>query len=85
MSSNGSLTKVLGTLGLEDLKVEVYPTAPGKVMVVLTSPTFAGMEEEERQRRVWDAIAQALPEAEQVTIEFVFTNAPGEDTSESDG
>lgn len=82
MVGQDDMTRVLDGLRLDAPVIEVHSTAFGKVTVVVTSPTFKEMPEHERQRRVWEAIATEMDPNEQRAIEFVFTNAPGEDTSE---
>ncbi len=82
MVGQGDISRVLDGLGLDAPEINVHSTAFGKVTVVVTSPTFKKMPEHERQRLIWEAIANQLAPNEQRAIEFVFTNAPGEDTSE---
>ena len=84
MVEQDDMTRVLDGLGLDAPTIKVHSTAFGKVTVEVTSPTFKNMPEHERQRLVWEAIANKLDPNEQRAIEFVFTNAPGEDTSEDE-
>ncbi len=84
MVGHDDITRVLEGLGLDAPAIEIHPTAFGKITVVVTSRTFQDMPEHERQRRVWEAIANDLDPGEQGAIEFVFTNAPGEETSENE-
>jgi acid stress-induced BolA-like protein IbaG/YrbA len=78
----GQLKEVLEALPLgEAPRVEVAGDDLGFVATV-TSASFGPLDEAERQKQVWAHLRQALPEADLHQIEFVFTNAPGEDLSE---
>ena len=52
-------------------------------VAILVSESFRDQDEAIRQRQVWAYLRKELGEDELNAIEFVFTNAPGEDTSES--
>ncbi len=79
-----NIEKVLreaGGGGPEDT-IEFLDTPDGRVEIVFVSPSFVNQDEAERQRRVWGAILTNLTDTEQRAVDFVFTDAPGEDNSE---
>jgi len=49
-----------------------------KLIALVVSPGFAGMEEHERQDIVWGLILDNLSDAEQGEVGYVFTNTPEE-------
>ena len=54
-----------------------------KWVAILVSESFRDQDEAIRQRHVWAFLRSELEDDDLPLIEFVFTNAPGEDTSES--
>jgi stress-induced morphogen len=50
----------------------------GKLEAIVVSPSFEGVYEGERQRRVWQLLIDRLSDAEHAQIGFVFTDAPSE-------
>ena len=72
------LEEVLKSLPVESVDVEVRSTSPSRVIGLVESPTFEGMEDHERQALVWRHILDHMDEPERVRVEFVFTDAPSE-------
>jgi hypothetical protein len=58
--------------------VEVVETDRYRAFVLVTSPTFEGMDESKRQSTVWGSALRALTDDEQRMIEFIFADAPSE-------
>lgn len=50
----------------------------GKLIALVVSTDFVGMEEHERQAIVWRLLLAKLSDAEQADIGYVFTNTPEE-------
>jgi hypothetical protein len=50
----------------------------GKLIGLVVSPGFAGMEEHERQALVWGLILDNFTDGEQAQVRYVFTNTPEE-------
>ena len=67
--------QVLESLGLDDPQIHVSGE-PNAILATVVSRTFSGMDEAERQRRVWAALLEALDQRDRVAIKFVFTVAP---------
>ncbi len=74
------------SLNLDQPKIQVHG-APNSVFATVVSSSFSGVNEAERQRRVWEALRQSLDEHERVAVEFVFTIAPDdpEEAAAGDG
>lgn len=49
-----------------------------KVMGVVVSPSFEGMNEAQRQAVVWDRVFKTFEPADVKRIEFIYTDAPSE-------
>lgn len=62
---------------------EVSMTETGRIVAIVVSKSFSGCDEAVRQARIWEYLYQQLSESELKAIEFIFTNAPGEDRSEA--
>lgn len=56
----------------------------GRLIGVVVSTQFEGMEEGERQRIVWHHLFQLFDARQLTPIEFVFTNTPQEDAEIAD-
>lgn len=52
------------------------------LVATLVSSSFAGVDEAERQEQVWRHLRENLSADELRSVEFVLTDAPGEDTRE---
>ena len=64
--------------------VESVEVSEGREMVAtIVSESFRDCDEADRQERVWNYLGEHLEDADLYSIEFIFTNAPGEDTSEA--
>lgn len=50
----------------------------GRLIAVVVSEHFDGMEEHERQSEVWSLLLDQLDETEQATVGYVFTNTRSE-------
>jgi len=70
--------KALEELPLSDLEVEIEPTNGFRVVAVVTSPDFEGLDEGERQHLIWKKLIEMLDDHEQSLVEFVHTMAPSE-------
>ena len=46
----------------------------GRLVAIVVSDEFAGMEEVDRQAQVWEHLLKALPPEEVSQVEFVFTS-----------
>ncbi len=68
-------------LDLSDLRIEFdSETSPPNLVVVLTSPSFEGREDWQRQEQVWTHLLQRA-DLEWSQVEFVFTLTPSERTA----
>lgn len=67
--------RALQSLNLKDATIEVEGTA-ASIFATVTSRAFNGVEEAERQRRVWQVLRESLDETERQAVEFVFTESP---------
>jgi acid stress-induced BolA-like protein IbaG/YrbA len=75
------LRQSLETLRVKKPVVRVIPGDTSKVIGVVVSPTFEGMRDEKRQELVWEHVLKTLDEFDQSQVEFVFTNAPSEESA----
>lgn len=75
------LTQLEGEGRLKRVKVEVEPSGSGRFVAQVTSPSFADIPEEIRQKMVWEIILEKLDDCEQRRVEFVFTPSPQEELS----
>lgn len=74
MSWKTKLEKILGDYpggGVVDV------TDDGK-LATITSESFQGLGEAERQAKVWGFLQEHCSDEELVRLDFVFTNAPGD-------
>ncbi len=70
--------KALAGLPLDDLKIEFdSETTPPNLVAVLTSTSFEGMEDWQRQEKVW-AHLLLRADLDWAHVEFVFTLTPAE-------
>lgn len=67
--------EALQSLNLEDATIDVQGAA-ASIFATVTSRAFNGVEEAERQRRVWQVLREYLDESERQAVEFVFTESP---------
>lgn len=63
---------------VQDPAVSALPGDFSKVLGVIISPTFEGMDEARRQEIVWDRVLNTFDETERRSIEFLYTDAPSE-------
>ncbi len=63
---------------LAEPTVQVIPSEFYKVMILVVSPTFEGMDEADRQEIVWDCVLNDFDVTERRQIEFIYTDAPSE-------
>jgi acid stress-induced BolA-like protein IbaG/YrbA len=63
---------------LDQPSVRAIPGDFHKVLGVIVSPTFEGMDEADRQEIVWDRVLKTFPASEHTWIEFLYTDAPSE-------
>lgn len=64
--------------GIESPYIEFLPPSPGRVLILVVSPTFEGMEESERLDLVYGPIMEDFTTREVDTIEFIYADAPSE-------
>lgn len=76
------LEDALRGVSLRDVAVRVEGR-PGHWVAEISSPDFAGRDESERQRIVWEQLQRALSDDQRVQVEFVVTVAPGEQDGDS--
>jgi acid stress-induced BolA-like protein IbaG/YrbA len=67
--------QALQSLKLDGATIDVESAAPS-IFATVTSRAFNGVEEAERQRRVWQVLRESLDESERQAVEFVFTESP---------
>jgi acid stress-induced BolA-like protein IbaG/YrbA len=78
MEFKDKVKKALEGLSLSALEVEIEPDSGTRVVAVVTSDEFEGMDEGERQHLVWKKLLEELDPYEQTRVEFVHTMAPSE-------
>lgn len=78
MGLKEKIKKVLETLPLPGLEVEIEPDNGSRVVAIVTSEAFETMDEGERQHVVWRKLLDELDPDEQRLVEFVHTMAPSE-------
>jgi acid stress-induced BolA-like protein IbaG/YrbA len=78
MKLKDKVKRVLEALPLSKLEVEFESDTGYRIIAVVTSKDFEGMDEAERQRIVWAQLMDHLDDREQREIEFVHTMAPSE-------
>lgn len=57
---------------------DVTVVGNGTLIATVVSGAFDGQDEAERQAAVWGLLRQQYPAHELQNIEFIFTNAPGD-------
>lgn len=67
------IKKLLEEFGWADVEEEL-----GRFNAIVVSPAFEGMDEGERQYRVWKHVLDRLDPAESANIEFIYTYSPSE-------
>jgi|GEM_PF-4029586 len=70
--------KVVEALQMLDPAAKIDVQGTGTVVATMVSGSFAGVDEAERQKRVWDSLQGTLTVAERLAVEFVFTVTPDE-------
>jgi hypothetical protein len=85
MIDEARLKKVLEALPVDDPEVDVVTLSAPRLVATVTSRSFAGMDEGERQELVWHHLYAQLDGEADVWIEFVLTNAPGETGEDAEG
>jgi hypothetical protein len=83
MLTADGLRGVLSQLPLDKPEVKVDLLDGLTFVATVTSASYASIEDHERQKQVWAFLREKLPGPEVDLIEFVFTNAPNEDTSDA--
>lgn len=73
----GKIKTALEGLRLDKPAIDVHGSV-GSVIATVVSGSFSGMDEAERQKRVWDVLRSNLSDEERLAVEFVFTIAPEE-------
>lgn len=69
--------------GYPDGAESVDVVGKGSLVATIVSESFRAQDEAIRQRHVWAYLQAQLGDGDLRRIEFIFTNAPGEDTSEA--
>ena len=67
------LQRALEELGSTEVDEEF-----GRFTAIVVSPTFEGMDEGERQHRVWQLVLDRLGSPASVAVEFIYTYSPSE-------
>lgn len=67
------IKKVLEELGWTEVDEEL-----GRFTAIVVSPAFEGMDEGERQHRVWKQVIDRLEPQASTAIEFIYTYSPSE-------
>ena len=73
------LSEALQALDLKEQQVSVDIESGHRLVAVVTSPEFEGVDEAQRQSQVWQVVFDNLDEEEQVLVDFIFTNTPKEE------
>lgn len=73
------LEEALETLDYEDLQVTAELDPGHRLVAVVTTPEFEGVDEAERQSETWQPVFDQLDDEEQALISFIFTNTPDEE------
>lgn len=73
------LRDILESLDLQDLQVSAEVDHRHRLVAVVTTPEFKGLDEADRQSKVWQPVYDQLDEDEYVLIDFIFTNTPAEE------
>jgi hypothetical protein len=76
MTAQERVRDVLQSLPLERPEIYVVPAESGRLIATVVSESFDGMDEAERQERVWDAMLRQMTPLERSGVEFVFTISP---------
>jgi hypothetical protein len=63
---------------LESPEIRVIETEPYRYAGIIVSPTFAEMEDHDRQRLAWQAVLDTFNEEDRRWIEFLYTHTPAE-------
>lgn len=82
MLDKEKLEAALRELTLGEPKVEV--SGSPMFVATVTSGSFAAHSEAARQSIVWKHLREKISPDELTQIEFVFTNVPGEDSSDAE-
>lgn len=67
------IKKVLEELGRTDVDEEF-----GRYSAIVVSPEFEGLDEGERQHRVWKHVIERLDPDTSEALEFIYTYSPSE-------
>jgi len=79
--TNTDLKQLLESLpGIDNPVVIVHGDRP-HLFATVTSGSFSGMDEADRQDLVWGHFRDQRPPEDRLDVEFIFTNAPGEEES----
>jgi acid stress-induced BolA-like protein IbaG/YrbA len=78
MDNKAKVKMVLEGLDLGDIEVRILENRGTRVLAAITSPSFEGMNEAERQALVWGKLIDDLGDYESRRVEFVFTDTPRE-------
>jgi len=70
--------QALKGLGLEALTLDLARTRSGKLTGFVISPSFVGLDQLERQDRVWAALEDALTAEELTQVVSLITVTPDE-------
>jgi acid stress-induced BolA-like protein IbaG/YrbA len=77
--SEETLRAALETLALEHPPSVTVSRDGQKLVAIVVSASFQGMDEAERQGLVWGHLQRQFEDHELIPLEFVFTNTPAED------
>ena len=77
--AKAKLEEALESLDLTDCELTVEFDDRHRLVAVVTTPDFEGVDEAERQSQVWEVVYDQLDDEEQVLVDFIFTNTPDEE------
>jgi hypothetical protein len=63
---------------LESPEIRVIETDPYRYAGIIVSPTFEGMEDDDRERLAWQAVYDHISEDDRQWIVFLYTHTPAE-------
>ena len=78
MNVKEKIHNILMNLPVEQVQVRLINQFSHRVVALVVSPTFEGMDESHRQSIVWNELLQQLPSQDQYWVEYVFTKTPTE-------
>jgi acid stress-induced BolA-like protein IbaG/YrbA len=80
METRDKVKQLLEQLAVESPRVRLLEDAEigPRIMALVVSPTFEGMDEADRQALVWGKLFDSLDNRDQRSVEFIYTKSPAE-------